>query len=125
MQAFDHLLKSYDIGDELDEIASADPAAYLRRCFAEALAASRLSERRLQQVVVCALVVDAVVHERDYEGLEPELVADWRMHYGQVFAQFKPAAIQALQRGKGPDSPLNEADASAELTELERRLAAD
>ncbi|HMD72263.1 MAG TPA: hypothetical protein VKG05_00240 [Steroidobacteraceae bacterium] len=125
MQVFEHLLKSYDIGDELDEIASADPAAYLRRCFAEALAAPRLSERRLQQVVVCALVVDAVVHDRDYEGLEPELIADWRMHYGQVLAQFKPAAIRALQRGQGPDSPLTGTDATAELAELERRLAAD
>lgn len=125
MQAFDHLLKSYDIGDELDEIASADPPAYLRRSFAEALAAPQLSRRRLQQVVVCALVVDAVVHERDYEGLEPELIADWRMHYGRVFAQFKPAAIQALQRGQRPDSPLTDADAVAELAELERRLGED
>ena len=125
MQAFDHLLKSYDIGDELDEIASADPPAYLRRCFAEALAAPRLSEHRLLQVVVCALVVDSVVHERDYEDLEPELIADWRMHYGQVFAQFKPAAIQALQRAASPGSLLADATATAELAELERRLAAD
>jgi hypothetical protein len=125
VQGFDHLLKSFDIGDELDEIASADPPAYLHRCFAEALAAQRVSERRLQQVVVCALVVDAVVHERDYEVLEPELIADWRMHYGQVFAQFKPAALRALRRAEGPDSPLTDADATAELAELERRLAAD
>ncbi len=125
MQGFEHLLKTYDVADELDAIASADPPAYLRRCFAEALAAAHLSVRRLQQVVVCAAVVDAVIHERDYQGLEPELIADWRAHYGRVFAQFKPAAIHALQRGQAPDAALSDAEAVAELAELERRLAAD
>ena len=122
MPGFDHLLKSYDVGDQLDDIASADPPAYLRRSFAEALAAPRLTERRLQQVAVCAMVVDAVVHERDYEGFESELLADWRTHYGQVFAQFKSPAIQALRRALGPDSPLADPEAIAELAELERRL---
>ena len=36
MADFEHLVKSYDVSDLLDEIASADPPAYLRRCFAEA-----------------------------------------------------------------------------------------
>jgi len=34
MASYEHLLKSYDVGDQLDEIASADPPAYLRRCLA-------------------------------------------------------------------------------------------
>ena len=37
MAGFEHLLKSYDVSDTLDDIASADPPAYLRRCFAEGL----------------------------------------------------------------------------------------
>ncbi|MGA2707844.1 MAG: hypothetical protein ACLQJ0_03065 [Steroidobacteraceae bacterium] len=125
VQGFEHLLKSYDVTDELDEIASADPPAYLRRCFAEALSAPRLTERRFQQVVACALVVDAVVHERDYPGLEPELIADWRTHYGLVFAQFKPAAIAALKRGQAADSPLADSEAIAELGVLLQHLATD
>ncbi|MGA2776015.1 MAG: hypothetical protein ABSF94_00550 [Steroidobacteraceae bacterium] len=125
VQGFEHLLKSYDVSDELDRIASADPPAYLRRSFAEALATPHLSERRLQQVAVCALVVDAVIHEHDYEGLEPELIADWRAHYGRVFAQFKPAAVQALRHGQGPETALSDPDAVAELAELVRSLAAD
>jgi hypothetical protein len=71
------------------------------------------------------MVVDAVIHEHDYEGLEPELLADWRAHYGLVFAQFKPAAIQALRRGQGPETAARGPEAVAELAELERSLAAD
>jgi hypothetical protein len=41
MAGFEHLLKSYDIGDELDDIASSDPPAYLRRCFADAGSTAR------------------------------------------------------------------------------------
>ena len=43
MAGFEHLVKSYDVGDLLDEIASADPPAYLRRCFAEGSSAPVLS----------------------------------------------------------------------------------
>jgi hypothetical protein len=31
MASYEHLLKSYDVDDPLDEIASADPPAFLRR----------------------------------------------------------------------------------------------
>ncbi|GEM_PF-6307103 len=31
MAAFEHLIESYDVGDLLDDIASADPPAYLHR----------------------------------------------------------------------------------------------
>ena len=59
MAAYEHLMKSYDIGDQLDDIASADPPAYLRRCFAEGDSASSLSFSRVQQLAVCAMVIDA------------------------------------------------------------------
>ncbi len=49
MATFDHLLKSYDVSDSLDEIASFDPPAYLRRCFAEGVSAPTLSLARVQQ----------------------------------------------------------------------------
>ena len=48
MAAYEHLVKSYDVGDELDDIASANPPAYLRRCFAEGHSASVLSWARVQ-----------------------------------------------------------------------------
>ncbi len=35
MAGFEHLIKSYDVRDLLDDIASSDPPAYLKRCFAE------------------------------------------------------------------------------------------
>ena len=44
MAGFDHLLKSYDVGDLLDEIASAEPPAYLRRLFAELPAAQTVEQ---------------------------------------------------------------------------------
>jgi hypothetical protein len=129
--AFEHLLESYDLGDLLDDIASADPPAYLRRCFAEGYAAAFLSWPRVQQLVACAMVVDAVADARDYPGFEPELIADWRMQYAVSFAQFKVPAVQALRRARERDSVLADAAApvrthkpevTAELDELERRL---
>src|SRR5271165_969014 len=76
MAGFEHLLKAYEVGDQLDDIASADPPAYLRRCFAEGSSAAVLSWMRVQQLAVCAMVLDAVVNDRDYEFFERELIAD-------------------------------------------------
>ena len=78
MTGFEHLLKSYDVGDELDAIASSDPPAYLRRCFAEGISSPELSFARVQQLTVCVMVLDSILNDREYESLEPELVADWR-----------------------------------------------
>ena len=50
MAAYEHLVKSYDVRDLLDDIASADPPAYLRRCFAEGYSAPSLSWSRVQQL---------------------------------------------------------------------------
>jgi len=123
MAGFEHLLNSYDVNDLLDEIASAEPPAYLRRCFAEGCSTPRLSWPRVQQLALCAMVLDAVVNGRDYDVLEPELVADWRMHYAHACAQIKSVAVLALRRAM--DSPAaRDADAAQELAELEQRLAA-
>ena len=67
MAGFEHLLKSYEVGDELDDIASSDPPAYLRRCFAEGLSAPSCPGR-VQQLAVCAMVLDAIINDRDYEN---------------------------------------------------------
>lgn len=125
MSNFEHLLKSYDVGDQLDDIASSDPPAYLRRCFAEGISSPELSLARVQQLCVCAMVLDSIVNDRDYEGLEPELIADWRLHFAADCARFKDTAVAALRRAVDvlrarPDN----ADAATELEELEHRLAA-
>jgi hypothetical protein len=39
MASLEHLVKSYDIGDQLDDISSADPPAYLRQLAARLAAA--------------------------------------------------------------------------------------
>jgi hypothetical protein len=122
MTGFEHLLKSYDVGDELDAIASSDPPAYLRRCFAEGVSSPELSFARVQQITVCSMVLDSILNDRDYESFEPELVADWRAHYGRHCAQLKDAAIAALRRALR-DMRKQDADAAAELEELEHRLA--
>jgi hypothetical protein len=49
MAEFEHLLNAYDVGDLLDDVASADPPAYLRRCFAEGASAAEFSWVRVQQ----------------------------------------------------------------------------
>jgi hypothetical protein len=123
MATFEHLVKSYDVGDQLDDIASADPPAYLRRCFAEGNSAAALAWRRVQQLAVCAMVLDAIVNDRDYEFFEHELIADWRMHYAGACAKLKAAAVQALRRVLERDRPQDPA-AAAELEELAGRLAA-
>jgi hypothetical protein len=122
MAGFEHLLKSYDISDQLDEIASADPPAYLHRCFAEGSSAPALSWVRVQQLAVCAMVLDAIVNDRDYEFFERELIADWRVHYAKTCAKMQDVALQALHRVQGRDRP-GDPDARAELETLVGRLA--
>jgi hypothetical protein len=122
MADFEHLLKSYDVGDLLDDIASSDPPAYLRRCFAEGISTPTLSFARVQQLAVCGMVLDSILNGRDYEILEPELIADWRAHYAQSCIRMKDTAVAALRR---PTEQLRVSDpeAAAELEELEHRLA--
>lgn len=122
MAGFEHLLKSYEVGDQLDDIASSDPPAYLRRCFAEGLSAPELSWWRVQQLAVCAMVLDAVVNDRDYENFEHELIADWRVHYAKACAKIKDIALQALHRVLERDRP-EDPDAAAELETLVSRIA--
>jgi hypothetical protein len=123
MASFEHLLKSYDIGDQLDDIASADPPAYLRRCFAEGCSAPVLDWSRVQQLAVCSMVLDAIVNDRDYELFEHELIADWRTHYASACTKLKDTAVQALRRVLERERP-QDADAAAELDNLAARLAA-
>jgi glycogen synthase len=67
------------------------------------------------------MVLDSIVNGRDYEGLEPELVSDWRVHFSHACAQMRDIAVQALRHaGEMPAVP---ADAAPELAELEHRLA--
>ena len=122
MAGFEHLVKSYDVGDQLDDIASADPPAYLRRCFAEGSSAPVLSWARVQQLAVCAMVLDALVNDRDYEFFERELIADWRIHYAKACASIKDTALLALRRVLERDRP-QDPDAAAELETLVARLA--
>ena len=122
MAGFEHLTQSYDVGDLLDEIASADPPAYLRRCFAEGSSAHVLSWTRVQQLAVCAMVLDAIVNDRDYEFLERELIADWRIHYARACMKMKDTASHALHRVLEHDRP-GDPEAAAELETLASRLA--
>jgi hypothetical protein len=122
MADFEHLIQSYDVGDLLDEIASAEPPAYLRRCFAEGSSAPVLSRARVQQLAVCAMVLDAIVNDRDYEFFERELIADWRVHYARACMKIKETALQALRRVLERDRPADP-DAAAELETLANRLA--
>jgi hypothetical protein len=122
MAAFEHLVKSFDVGDQLDDIASADPPAYLRRCFAEGCSAAVLPWVRVQQLAVCAMVLDAIVDDRDYEFFEHELIADWRMHHAAACAKLKGTALQALRRILEREHP-EDSEAAAELQELAGRLA--
>jgi hypothetical protein len=122
MAGFEHLIQSYDVGDLLDEIASAEPPAYLRRCFAEGSSAPALSWHRVQQLAVCAMVLDAIVNDRDYEFLERELIADWRMYHARACMKIKDTALQALHRILERERPADP-DAAAELETLATRLA--
>lgn len=122
MATFEHLVKSYDVGDQVDDIASAEPPAYLRRCFAEGCSAPVLPWTRVQQLAVCAMVLDALIHDRDYEFFEHELIADWRVHYAGACAGIKDTATQALHRILERDRP-QDSDAAAELEALAGRVA--
>jgi hypothetical protein len=122
MAGFEHLLDSCDVGDMLDEIASADPPAYLRRCFAEGCSAPSLSWPRVQQLALCAMVLDAIVNHRDYSALEPELISDWRLHYAAACGHMQEVAVLALRRAE-ESSRTQDPDAAAELSELQQRLA--
>ena len=122
MAVYEHLVKSYDVGDLLDDIASADPPAYLRRCFAEGYSASRLSWARVQQLAVCAMVLDAIVNGREYGLFEQELIADWRTHYASPCTKLKDTAVQALRRCLERDRP-QDPDAAAELEQLASSLS--
>jgi hypothetical protein len=123
MAAYEHLVKSYDVRDLLDEIASADPPSYLRRCFAEGYSASSLTWSRVQQLAICAMVLDAIVNGREYEIFEHELIADWRIHYGGACAKLKDTAAQALRRVLERERP-PDPDAAAELEQLASSLSA-
>jgi hypothetical protein len=123
MATFEHLLKSYNVGDLLDDIASADPPAYLRRCFAEGISSSSLSWSRVQQLAVCAMVLDAIVNDRNYEFFEHELIADWRVHYASACAKLKETALTALRRVLEHDRP-QDPDAAAELEQIAKNFAA-
>jgi hypothetical protein len=121
MAGFEHLVKSYDVGDLLDDIASADPPAYLRRCFAEGSSAPELSWPRVQQLAVCAMILDAIVNGRDYEIFEREMIADWRMHYLNSCERLKELGVQALRRVQERDRP-DDPGAATELEMLIDRL---
>ena len=123
MTDYEHLVKSYDVRDLLDDIASADPPAYLRRCFAEGCSAPTLSWARVQQLAICAMVLDAVVNGRDYEIFEHELISDWRIHYAGSCAKLKDTAVQALRRALERNRP-QDPDAAAELEQLAGSLSA-
>jgi len=122
MASFEHLLQSRDVSDMLDEIASAEPAAYLRRCFAEACSTPALSPARIPEIALCAMVLDAILEERDYEVLEPELIADWRVHQAPAFRGLRELALAALRRAAG-ELAATEPETAGELEELRRRLA--
>jgi hypothetical protein len=122
MADFEHLVKSFDVSDQLDEIASADPPAYLHRCFAEGASSPSLSWRRIQQLAVCAMLLDAIVDDRDYEIFERELISDWRVHYRARCGKLKELALQVLQRILERDKP-EDGEAVAELELLQNRLS--
>ena len=122
MADFEHLLNSYDVGDRIDEIASSDPPAYLKRCFAEGISASELSRTRIQELAVCGMVLDSILNDRAYDAVEPELISDWRAHYALAAAHLKDTAVAALRRALDSLRP-QDADAAAELEALEHRLA--
>lgn len=122
MANYEHLVKGFDVADLLDDIASADPPAYLRRCFAEGCSAPFLPWGRVQQLAVCAMILDAIVDNRDYEIFEHEMISDWRIHYASACIKLKDIAVQALRRVLERDKP-RDSDAATELEQLASSLA--
>ena len=120
MTGFEHLLQSCDVSDMLDDIASSDPPAYLHRCFAEGCSTPLLSWPRIQQLAFCAMVLDSILNDRGYQGMEPELISDWRAHHLAACSRLRDLALEALRRAaSGAQVP---ADAAPELAELAHRL---
>jgi hypothetical protein len=122
MANYEHLIKSYDVADLLDDVASADPPAYLRRCFAEGCSAPFLPWSRVQQLAVCAMILDAIVNNRDYEIFEHEMISDWRIHYASACVKLKDIAVQALRRVLERERP-QDPEAATELEQLASSLA--
>jgi hypothetical protein len=122
MANYEHLIKSYDVADLLDDIASADPPAYLRRCFAEGCSAPFLPWSRVQQLAVCAMILDAILNNRDYEIFEHEMISDWRIHYASACVKLKDIAVQALRRVLERERP-QDPDAATEIEQLASSLA--
>ena len=122
MANYEHLVKAYDIADLLDDIASSDPPAYLRRCFAEGYSAPFLPWGRVQQLAACAMILDAIVNNRDYEIFEHEMISDWRIHYASACVKLKDIAVHALRRALERDRP-QDPDAATELEQLASSLA--
>jgi hypothetical protein len=122
MANYEHLVKAFDVADLLDDVASADPPAYLRRCFAEGCSAPFLPWSRVQQLAVCAMILDAIVNNRDYEIFEHEMISDWRIHYASACIKLKDIAVQALRRVLERDRP-QDSDAVTELEQLAGSLA--
>lgn len=121
MSGFEALLQSCDVGDMLDDIASADPPAYLHRCFAEGCSSPSLSWPRVQQLAFCAMVLDAILHGHEYPALEPELISDWRGHFSSACARMRPLALEALRHASAAQLPT---EAAGGLDELTQRLEA-
>lgn len=117
MAAYEHLISSYNVCDQPDDIGSANLPAFLRRCFAEGYSASALSWKRVQQFALCAMVLDAIANERGYGIFERELIADWRIHYSSECTKLQITAAQALPRVLERDRP-QDPDAVAELEQL-------
>ena len=122
MANYEHLVKSYDVADLLDDVASADPPAYLRRCFAEGCSAPFLPWSRVQQLAVCAMILDAIVNNRDYEIFEHEMISDWRIHYASACVKLKDIAVQALRRVLERERP-QDPEAATEIEQLASSLA--
>ena len=121
MEGFEHLLSPDEVSDMLDEIASADPPSFLRRCFAEGCSSPRLSWARARELALCAMVLDSIINDRDYGSgarTDCRLAAALRT---RVLAHEGPRGVGIAPRAgnRVPPGP----DAASELAELERRLA--
>ena len=68
------------------------------------------------------MVLDSILNARDYDSLEPELIADWRAHYAANCLRMREVAVTALRHALQPLRSSNP-EAADELSDLERRLA--